>query len=349
MSIHGNRITDNALTADSGENLITKAIHNIEQNTEWHVSDKEKFAGAHGVYYDSKKIGSFFVEVENKKGVKGVLKLQLRPLPFDEGFIIHFIERQIKSQIIRLLKIYLDNAWNEKDGYGFLIFGDVSHLHNLWKNLPPSKKEDFQNHKIFLKEFLNNILPIEPFIERPKETPLQQAEESFGHFFTIATNSSHKHIEVNEILEYKEKYFNALKNAKFGDLHFTHGHLTGLDVKVDNRQFVVLANLYWKWRPKYYELIFPVWNSLMQVRNRDFSFDDFMEIVHHWNELWSTELYDHNPILEQQYWISLLGFAMNTIMLDLGSSEWIDGEKEEKATLLKRWKDFFEWIIENKF
>ncbi|MEK7589037.1 MAG: hypothetical protein AAB479_00195 [Patescibacteria group bacterium] len=88
MTTYGNRTTDNAFTADSGKDLISKAISDIEQKTDWRVTDREKFVGASGVYYDSKKVGSFFVGVTNDKKEKGVLKLQLRPLSFDEGFII---------------------------------------------------------------------------------------------------------------------------------------------------------------------------------------------------------------------------------------------------------------------
>ena len=349
MSKHGNRITDNAFTADSGENLITKAFHDIEEKTEWRISDKEKFAGAHGVYYDSKKVGSFFVEIENKESTKAVLKLQLRPLPYDEGFIIRFIGDQVKSNAIRLPKIYLDNPWNEKDGYGFVIFEDLFHLSNLWQNLPTTQS-DRESHKKFLEKFTHEVLPVKSFVEKPQEPYIEQLKESFNHHYTVAQHSNHKHISDEEIQQYKEKYFKAAENLAYSDLHFTHGHLTGLDVKVDKKsnQYILLANLYWKWRPLYFELVFPVWNDLMRIRNKNFTLPDFLKILDSWNNLWRSDIYDHDPTSQEQYWAVFLLFAMNTIMLDLGASEWKENEVKEKEILLGVWKKFFDWIIENK-
>ncbi|MEK7125133.1 MAG: hypothetical protein AAB864_01940 [Patescibacteria group bacterium] len=351
MASYGNRTTDNAPTADSGRNLIAKAVSDIEKTTEWRVTDRAKFAGSEGIYYDSKKVGSYFIAVTNSAKAKGVLKLQLRPIAFGEGSIIRHIAPQLRTQKIRLPKIYLDTSWNEKDGYGFLIFEDLSHLPKIWSSLPPVAERDYRWHKEFIKEFLHNVLPVTPFVEKPTQTPLELARESFEHYWNIAKNSAHKHIDQSEIQSFKEQYFRVLEKVKFEDLHFTHGHLTGLDIlwDQDKQQFVLLGNLYWKWRSRYWELTFSVWNSIMHVRDKSFSFNDFMGMVNRWNHLWSSELYDHDPTTNQQYWINLLGMAMNTIMLDLGSSEWKEGEQEERQALLETWKRFFNWLIENKF
>jgi len=350
MASYGNRTTDNAFSADSGENLITKAISDIETKTEWHVTDRDKFKNLAGVYYDSKKVGSFFVEVTNSQGVRGVLKLQLRPLDFDEGSIIREVGPQIRTTKIRLPQLFGDNRWNKGDGYGYLIFEDLSHLPKIWSSIPPTE-EDYQRHKKFLKEFFNGVLPLRSSIPKPKGNQLELARESFEHYRKVAQHSSHHHITPDEIQDFKLKYFGVLEKTAFEDLHFTHGHLSGLDILFNKKeeQYVLLGNLYWKWRPMYWELTFPTWNSIMHVRDKNFTFNDFLAIVNRWSALGSTELYDHDPTTNQQYWINLLAFAMNTIMLDLGASEWEEEEKPAKQNLLERWKEFFEWIIENKF
>jgi hypothetical protein len=348
MASYGNRTTENAITADPGEDLVKKAIAHIESNTDWRITNPEKFS--HTVYYDSKKVGAHFTEVQHKNGTKGILKLQLRPLSFDEGSIIRHISPQLKTDKIRLPELFLDSPWNEKDGYGFLILEDLSHLPKIWSSLPPVAEQDYAIHKKFLKEFLHNVLPVTSFAEKPI-AHLEFAHESFNHYWTIAQSSAHKHFEVGEIENLRDIYFQALEKAHFEDTHFTHGHLSGLDILYDEEQeqFILLGNLYWKWRPMYWELTFPTWNSIMQVRDKNFIFTDFLGMVNRWGALWATELYDHDPTTNQQYWINLLAFAMNTIMLDLGASEWKEGEQEEKAALLTCWKEFFNWLIKNKF
>lgn len=350
MSNHGNRITENAFNADSGEGSIDKAIEDI-QKLGWTVSNKDKFAGAHGVYYDSKKVGSFFVEVKNNDNLKGVLKLQLRPLPYDEGFIIRHIDKHNKSKRIRTPKIYLDAPWSESVGYGYLIFEDLSGFPNIWANSPPQEEKEFSSHKEFLKEFLRNVLPMEPFLKKPSITPLESARRSFDHFFKIAQNSNHKHISKNEVLEYKKKYFETLEKVKdFEDLHFSHGHLTGMDIKQnpENGDYIVLANLYWGWRPMYHELTFPIWNSLMRIRKKNLRFEEFLGNLDRWCGRWSSDLFDYNPTKRPQFWVNLFSSAMHTIMLDLGASEWKEEDHAERLILLTKWKEFFDWILEHK-
>lgn len=347
---YGNRTTDNALIADEGGDIISRAFSFIESETDWQITDRNKFKNATGIYYDSKKVGSVFVEVTSKENIKGVLKIQLRTLTFDEGSIIRHVSPQIRSKRIRLPKIFLDNPWNEKDGYGFIIFEDLSYLPKIWSALPPEAEQDYIQHKDFLKEFIHNVLPIESFVAKPTESQFELAKESFKHYWNIAQKSSHKHFVTEEIEEFKKRYFEILSKFEFEEMHFTHGHLSGLDIVYDDQkdEYGILGNLYWKWRPKYWELTFPTWNSLMHVRDKNLTLKSFLTRVDQWVKLGATELYEHDPSDTKQYWFNLLAFAMNTIMLDLGASEWKENEIEEKQILLNCWKEFFSWIITNK-
>ena len=350
MTTYGNRTTDNALNAGDGADVVAKALTHIESTTDWRVTDREKFKNATGIYYDSKKVGSMFFEVENGQHTKGVLKIQLQPLAFDEGSIIAQISPQIKTKRIRLPKVFLHNPWNAEDAYGFIIFEDLSALPKIWSALPPQAEKDYTQHKDFLKEFVRHLLPVTPFVEKPKETQPELLAESFDHYWKIAQQSAHQHFDAAEIETLKKRYFEIVSRMQFEDVHFTHGHLSGLDIVYDStqNQYVLMGNLYWKWRPKYWELTFPTWNSIMHVRDKNFTLEKFLGMVNRWVELGATELYDHDPSTAKQYWFNLLYFAMNTIMLDLGASEWKENETEERQVLLNCWKQFFDWVIQNK-
>ena len=347
----GNDITDNAINADSGEALITKGILDIERNTEWRVVDRERFINDKGVYYDSAKVGSFFVGVANDAGTRAVLKLQLRPLPFDEGLIIRHVSDRNKSKSVRTPIVFLDKAWNKIDGYGFIILEDVSSFPRLWPDVPPHRDENFLNHKKFLIEFLHNVLPIEPMLPKPLIDVVADGRAQFDQYYSIASASKHHHIENDAVLRYKDMYFARLENMLVVDVHFSHAHLTGIDVRVDvkKEEFILLANLYWRWVPTYQELVFPTWNALMHIHNDNLTFKDFLNTVERWNLLWSSGLYDHDPTAQSFYWDGLLKFAMNTIMLDLGASEWKKGDEKSKQALLNCWQEFFLWILKNKF
>lgn len=343
----GNRITDNALSADNGVNLIQKALSEIKSKYGWQILDSKPLFK--GVYYDSQKVGSFIVQVKNNKKQIAVLKLQLRPLPFDEGFIIRRVEQCNKSSVVRLPKILQDEAWNKKLGYGYLIFEDLSFLPNLWLKAPATAKE-MKLHKFFLQEFLHKVLPVKSWLPKSKISIQRAYKDSFEHFYSIAQNSNHHHISDDEIQKIKEKFFQVIAICHFEPIHFTHAHLGGGDIKYDekNNQFIVLANLYWSFRPQYQEIIFPIWTDLLLTKKQNYPFGGFLKRVKKWTSFWSKDLYNHNPADKQQYWFNLLERATMTIMLDLGSSEW-RGDKTQNQKLFENWKRFFWWVVKEKF
>lgn len=340
----GNLITANTASASDGKALIDNALQYIQ--TTYGFAPVDERVLFTGVYYDSKKVGSFITKVKNEAGDSAVLKLQLHPLPFDEGFIIRNLEQNLKTRQIRPVKILHDKAWTEERGFGYLLFEDISHLPNIWADTPTQHKDRLL-HKKFIEAFYQSVLPIlHPWIDRPKTSLQEKALEAFEHFHQIAQNSAHKHITEEELKPFSDKYLEILKSEEgVREIEFTHGHLSGYDVKYDKErdQFILMANLYWSWRPKHYELIFPIWIDVMQIRSASLSFDEFLERIMAWHDLWQEQI-TH----ERVFWLMLLDRSMHTIMLDLGASEWKTEETEEKQALLESWKMFFHWIIEEK-
>lgn len=342
----GNRITDNALTADNGAELIERALREIEQKTGWRALEKEHLFS--GVYYDSQKVGSLILKSTNQTGEKAVLKLQLRPIAFDEGFIIRYIEERNRSKIIRFPKLFRDQAWNKEDGYGYVIFEDLSQFRNLWESDLPSD-EDRERHGLFLKEFIQQVLPMDSWLPISKGSVNEAYEQAFGHFFEIAQASRHHHIEQSEVDDFRDQYLRMLNMIHFDPVHFTHGHLSGKDVKWDqtNNSFVLLANLYWSYRTTYQEITFPLWVDIMHIRDVNVTVKDLQDRVNKWLVI-GRETYGRDISNEPQFWMNLLERCMMTIMLDLGSSEWKKGEIQEKQSLLNAWKELFHWIAKEK-
>ncbi len=340
---YGNRITSNAKNADDAKELIEKALRFVQNEHGFHpVNDSSLFKG---LYYDSKKVGSYITQVVDTDGHTAVLKLQLRPLPFDEGSIIRSVEENLKSEKVRPVRILFDQPWNEEVGFGYLLFEDITHLPNLWRQTPTTN-EDRLLHKKFLDEFFVSILPVEhPWVPFPKSTMKEMALAAFQHFKQIADESSHRHISDDELKPMIEKYQELMTACDLPmDIHFTHGHLSGFDVKYDstNNCFIFMANLYWSWRPEYYELAFPLWVDLMHIRDKNLTLEIFVSRVNEWVGMYGEE------ILGKNFWYILLQQTTTTIMLDLGASEWEENEFEEKQTLFEVWKKFFNWLIKHK-
>ena len=298
--------------------------------------------------FDSAKVGSYITRVINQSGEHAVLKIQLRPLPFDEGFIIRHIEKENKSTRIRLPRIIADEAWNEARGCGYLMMEDLSQLPHLWAARPDEAA--FARHRDFLTEFMHHVLPITPYLPIPQVIPREKYRESFDHFYAIAKASAYRHVDFREIDEMIEKYLDVLDVVAFEGFHFTHGHLSGHEIVEDRAtdSYIIFANLLWSFRPTYYELVFPLWVDLMGICDIHVTREDLYTRIERWIRLWrEIEPVDLNE--KQIFWFSMLERSMITVMLDLGSSEWKESEVKEKQALLIAWKELFYWILEEKF
>ena len=346
---YGNRITDNTSRANDAKELVEQALVNINNDLGWKADKNDHLFS--GVYYDSKKVGSFIIKANNKKGDKVVIKLQLQPLPFDEGFIIRHVEKENRSSKIRFPKVLADDPWSGKTGYGFVVYEDLSHMQNLWSDGFHVTSQDKKRHKRFLQEFLNNTLPITPFLKKPEIGIQEGYVQGFNHFYKIAEKSAHHHIENEEVEKFKELYFKAMDKCEFLDIHFTHAHLGGLDIKYDTKKdiFIPLANLDWSFRPMYCEVTFPTWNNLMHSDDDAFDLSKLKKMVKSWTDLFAHDLYDHDPSTRQQFWFNLLTHFMYCIMLDLGAGEWKKVEEKNRESLLEAFKEYFVYLTEKKF
>jgi hypothetical protein len=342
----GNRITDNAIEADDGRELIERAVSEIGKQSGWRPFDEEALFS--GVYYDSAKVGSFIVRVTNERGERAVLKIQLRPLTFDEGFIIRHVEKENRSKRVRLPQILADEAWNEARGYGYLITEDASQLPSIWTERILSDM-DMDRHRDFLREFLQVVLPVTPWFSPPDVSPQEVYRDAFEHFYSIAKQSSHRHIDIAEVDALRDFYFKCIDRMTFEGFQFTHGHLSGRDVKYDatNDRYILFANLYWSYRPRFYEIAFPAWVALMDLRNPAVTMQDLLREIHRWSSL-GSDVFGTDIQMHKQYWFNLLERSMMTIMLDLGSSEWKPDENRSKEALLRAWVDLFHWLMNEK-
>ena len=342
----GNQITNNAFGADDAKELIERALTEVRAKTGWYLRDEKVLFSGH--YYDRKKIGSFIARITNDRQESAVLKLQLRPLDYDEGMIIRHIQAQIKTDRVRLPVVHLDEPWEESRGYGYLIMEDASEMKRLWAEHCPTDAE-LKEHAEFLDIFMHQVLPIDAFLPAPKATIREKYQEGLQHFSKIAKVSNHHHVSDEEVEQMKEVYAGILKNITFNDFHFTHGHLSGMDIFLDssNQSYILFSNLMWSFRSMYYEVIFPLWVDMMGIRNTSVMVKDLLVRVDRWAEIWEKVM-GEDPRTSHFFWFLILERSMMTVMLDLGASEWLEGEIEEKRALLNAWKELFWFVVKNK-
>jgi hypothetical protein len=48
---------------------------------------------------------------------------------------------------------------------------------------------------------------------------------------------------------------------------FTHGHLGADDIHFDGKEYIIMSNLAWGYKPECYDLVFIIWGCFHKIRD----------------------------------------------------------------------------------
>lgn len=272
-----------------------------------------------GMIFDEDKIGSIIYK-GIYKGKPAVLKLQgLRPETDEVDILIGF-KKHNKSKIIRAPKLYTYQKWNEKDEFGFLIteFIPYPKIHEM--PFPSTNKiKLFCN---FYQEYKTNCVNA-PFV--------QTDEDNSAKKFVLKRVETWKKISdykglLEKIISRKqiENVINIYKNLMSDKIDskmvFSHGHLSSKDILYNGKEFVLLSNLYWTYRPEYYDLIFNLHWCLEAIEDIEFTLTDYIELVKKWfNNFYKIPIVKSDEQAIKNIHLMLLERTMGAILIDTGS------------------------------
>ena len=84
-----------------------------------------------------------------------------------------------------------------------------------------------------------------------------------------------------------------LAARKHRTLKFMHAHLTGTDVRIGPAgEYIVYANLFWKWRQPGYDVTFPMWGQWLALPDDKRTPETVRSITETWIEMIRGELHD---------------------------------------------------------
>jgi len=204
-------------------------------------------------WWGSKTIGAFHYKGKfNDKNC--ILKVQGTKLPISEVYNIESFAKQNKSNLVRPPHLYKTISWSDKKRYEALIMEDVGNKKII--SVPTNNKEVDLFFKLLL-EYRNNCRN-KPWINKPKEISSKMITVHFNKW-----RKASKEIYKTHVLRDKEDDLlidRAIKVLTKGyhetDLEFQHGHFGDADIYKVGKQYILLSNLYWSWRPPFYDAIF---------------------------------------------------------------------------------------------
>lgn len=341
MSITGNKIAEKYFDQEDFSIHSERVLREIKTQTGF-IVDQEIFRG---VIFDKNKVGSIIYR-GHWKNRPAVLKLQGLKPDIDEAWMVEQFIAQNKSARIRPPQVYMHEPWSAEKGYGFTVSEFVA-APTIF-NMPFANDHEIRSFCDFYQEFRTRAITA-PWLPIPAEDCAQFVTARLDHWLKV--NQTKKRLSPVDFEPYIERFQKTVLPRLVGKpLVFSHGHVTANDIFVPAAgQYIIMSNLFWSWRPQWYDLTFNVWACLQHIRTPNFSFTDLLEYVEKWRRsYYHIPVTNSDPKFREHFIIMMLERLVGAIVVDLGAREHDDGLEKSSyfRPMLKLHQQLFDHVAD---
>jgi hypothetical protein len=307
----GNKITEKYFEHENFNDRAKTALKDIITKTKFQP-ETEIFRGQ---IYDNDKVGSLIY-----KGIwqdkPAVLKIQVLQPEIDEIDIIERFNSQNESTRIRLPRLYDGLKWNAQNGYGYLIleYVDAPKIYQ-----PPfADAEQVLEFCALYQEYKTNCLRKPLFTKEPNElSSLVYSAQRISHWVKIAQTKAQ--LSENAV-KCAERYLSlAGRHMPSIAMEFMHGHFTYDDIyKLSGNEYVLMSNLFWSYRPEYYDATFHLWAGIKSLRDRSVNTDQIIKYLKSWIDAYTKLSVILNGIdFERKFNMMMSERCVGAILVDI--------------------------------
>ena len=172
--------------------------------------------------------------------------------------------------------------WNKQDGYGYLLLEYIS-ASQIYQ--PPfASQKQMEDFCALYQEYKTKCLH-EPFIEKEpnEQNSLVFTVQRVSHWMKIAqTKRNLFEVDIKNL----EKFFSLSgRHLPSIKMEFMHGHFTYNDIfKLSENEYVLMSNLFWSYRPEFYDATFHLWASIKSLRDQSVNVEQVIKYLKNWIE-----------------------------------------------------------------
>lgn len=296
--------------------------------------------------YWHKGVGAFTIEGtyidEKGKKYKAVLKVQGSKPKISEPKIIEEFEKQNKSKIIKVPKVFFYLPWNKDLGFEAYVFEKIEG-ELIINHGKPATKNQLNEFFSAYREYRENSLK-KPFITKPKNFSWIK---KFKKWRLIRLDNPLKSYitekEDKRLVEIAELINKAIQKSP---LEFQHNHLSCYDIKRVGKRYYLFSNLFWGWN-------FPLYDSVFSFEWYILSLADYPEkTIKNQIKLWLKtiqEALNNTSSLKNKYKNKVINFhilgiterLLAALNLDLLCVKKTENIKKMKKILWPKLEEFF--------
>jgi len=334
-----NRITEKYFDKRGFIEKEKEILEEIKNKTGF-IFEKEIFRGE---IYDKDKVGSLLYQGrwQNKPAV---LKVQGLKLEIDEVDIINTFNKQNKSEKVRLPELYDSLKWNKQNGYGYLLMEFVGAP--MIYNPPFADLEQIKDFCGFYEKYKTKAIN-KPFFPQAvyEQSSLVFTVQRVSHWAKIAES---KNTLTESDIKNLEKFLSLIgKHLPSVKMEFMHGHLTYSDVlKASNNEYVLMSNLFWSYRPEYYDTVFHLWAGVKSIRDLSVTLGQVIQYLQNWIEEYKKlSLIKNDPDFERKFNLMMAERCIGALLVDLRNQSYHKDKDNHIAHLTGLFRDLLNYFF----
>ena len=333
-----NKITEKYFKYNNSIDDFNEIIKEILAKTNFQP-EREIFRGQ---IYDSDKVGSLIYQgVWQDK--PAVLKIQKLQPDIDEIEMIDRFNQQNESSKIRLPKLYNGLEWNKNDGYGYLISEYIGGM-PIYQS-PLAKQSQIQDFGNFYQEYKTKCLR-RPWIEKEpnEQSSLLFTTQRVSHWAQIAQSKDNlNEIEIKNVEKFLSLAGQHLPSIK---IEFTHGHLSSNDIfKLSNNEYVLMSNLFWSYRPEFYDATFHLWWGIKSLRNTEITVEQIIDYLQQWiKEYKKLPIIAQDSDFERKFNLMMAERCIGATLLDIQAQNYEHNRDKFVTHLTNLFRELFDYL-----
>lgn len=126
-------------------------------------------------------------------------------------------------------------------------------------------------------------------------------------------------------------------------MQLMHGHFSHDDIiKTSDSEYVLMSNLFWSYRPEYYDSTFHIWAGLKAIRDLDLQAEAAIQYIKKWlNAYSSIDFIAKDPEFNKKFHIMLSERCLGALLVDILNQNYEENSNKHMKHLNKIFRDVF--------
>lgn len=126
-------------------------------------------------------------------------------------------------------------------------------------------------------------------------------------------------------------------------MEFMHGHFTYNDIfKISDNEYVLMSNLFWSYRPEFYDTTFHLWAGIKSLRDQNVNVEQVIEYLQKWREEYKKlPVVTQNPDFDRKFDMLMAERCIGALLVDIQNQHYDNNRSNLTGYLTELFRNLF--------